>query len=115
MRIDPAPSDPCASGPSPAATAAPAPPDEPPEVRSSFHGFRHGGPIRLSLMSLCPKCGVLVFPRRTPPDALRREATTPSSAGTLCSKNFDPNVVRMPAVGSRSLIEYGIPSSGSTQ
>src|SRR2546430_14298 len=47
-----------------------------------------------------------------PPDARRREATTPSSAGTLCSKNFDPYVVRTPAVGSRSLMEYGMPSSG---
>src|SRR5437763_1991819 len=37
---------------------------------------------------------------------------TPSSIGTLFSKNFEPKVVRIPAVGSRSLSEYGIPSSG---
>ena len=52
MRIEPAPSEPCATGPSPAATAAPAPPDEAPEVRSRFQGLRQGGPSRLSHMSL---------------------------------------------------------------
>ena len=52
MRIEPAPSEPCASGPSPAATAAPAPPEDAPDVRASFQGFLHGGPIRLSHMSL---------------------------------------------------------------
>src|SRR5262245_42927265 len=52
MRIDPDPSDPWASGPSPAATADPAPPEEAPEVRARFQGFLQGGPIRLSHMSL---------------------------------------------------------------
>ena len=112
MRIEPAPSEPWATGPSPAATAAAAPPEDPPDVRSSFQGFRHGGPIRLSHMSLWPKCGVLVFPSSTPPDPFMRAATTPSSSGTLRSKNLEPYVVRMPAVGSRSLMEYGMPSSG---
>ena len=39
MRIEPPVSEPSASGPSRAATAAPAPPDEPPGVRSRFQGF----------------------------------------------------------------------------
>ena len=52
MRMEPAPSEPWASGPSPAATAEPAPPEEAPEVRSRFHGLAHGGPSRLSHMSL---------------------------------------------------------------
>src|SRR5437764_565602 len=52
IRIEPAPSEPCASGPSPDATAAPAPPDEAPDVRSSFHGLLQGGPSRLSHISL---------------------------------------------------------------
>src|SRR5579864_1781116 len=81
-RIEPAPSDPWASGPSPAATPAAAPPDEPPDVRSRPHGLRHGGPIRLSLMSLWPKCGVLVLPTSTPPVACRRPAAAPSAEGT---------------------------------
>src|SRR5437660_10890024 len=64
IRIEPAPSDPCASGPIPAATAAAAPPLEPPAVRSRFHGLRVAGPSRLSDMSLWPKWGVFVLPKR---------------------------------------------------
>ncbi len=44
MRTDPPPSEPCAKGTIPAATAAPAPPDEPPDVWSRFHGLRVGPP-----------------------------------------------------------------------
>ncbi len=40
MRTEPPPSVPIASGPSPAATAAPEPPDDPPGVRSRFQGLR---------------------------------------------------------------------------
>ena len=37
--IEPAPSEPCASGPRPAATAAAAPPLDPPAVDPCFHGL----------------------------------------------------------------------------
>src|SRR6476469_8073401 len=40
MRTDPSPSSPCATGTNPAATAAAEPPEEPPELRAGFHGFR---------------------------------------------------------------------------
>ena len=40
MRIEPPPSLPVHAGNSPAATAAADPPDEPPGVRSGFHGLR---------------------------------------------------------------------------
>src|SRR5690348_4944112 len=43
IRIEPPPSDPCAAGASPAATAAPAPPLDPPAIRSRSHGVRDGG------------------------------------------------------------------------
>ena len=39
-RIEPPPSVPSASGPSPAATAATAPPEEPPGVSARSHGLR---------------------------------------------------------------------------
>ena len=39
MRIEPPPSVPSASVVMPPATAAPAPPEEPPEVYSRFHGL----------------------------------------------------------------------------
>lgn len=40
MRIEPAASVPCAIGTIPAATAAPAPPLEPPALRPRSHGLR---------------------------------------------------------------------------
>jgi len=40
MRIDPPPSEPVQRGTIPAATAALAPPEDPPALRSSFHGLR---------------------------------------------------------------------------
>src|SRR6267378_539546 len=40
LRMEPPPSVPMWSGAIPAASAAPAPPDEPPGVRSGFHGLR---------------------------------------------------------------------------
>jgi len=40
MRIDPPPSLPVHAGNNPAATAAAEPPDDPPGVRSVFHGLR---------------------------------------------------------------------------
>ena len=43
IRIDPPPSEPWATGTSPAATAAAAPPDEPPAIRVRSHGVTAGG------------------------------------------------------------------------
>ena len=43
IRIEPPPSEPCATGTSPAATAAAAPPDEPPAIRVRSHGVTAGG------------------------------------------------------------------------
>ena len=48
MRSEPPPSLPCATGTRPAATAAAAPPLEPPAVQSSAHGLRAGGATTVS-------------------------------------------------------------------
>ena len=45
IRIDPPPSLPCAAGARPAATAAAAPPLDPPADLLRSHGVRSGGPI----------------------------------------------------------------------
>ena len=45
MRIDPPPSEPCASGTSPAATAAAAPPEDPPAILAVSQGVTAGGAI----------------------------------------------------------------------
>src|SRR5664279_2477219 len=67
MRIEPPPSLPCAAGTMPAATAAAAPPDEPPDVRSGFHGLRVVPCNAVSVDAARPISGVLVFPKMTRP------------------------------------------------
>jgi hypothetical protein len=49
MRIDPPPSLPWAAGASPEATAAAAPPLDPPADRDRSQGVRAGGPILVSV------------------------------------------------------------------
>src|SRR5918993_908020 len=61
IRIEPPPSVACAIGTSPAATAAAAPPLDPPGVRSVFQGFRVA-PLRSdSVNATVPNSGVLVL------------------------------------------------------
>ncbi len=59
-------------GPSPAATAAAAPPLEPPGVRSRSQGLRVRPKSGLSVSALWPNSEVLVLPRMTAPAARRR-------------------------------------------
>src|SRR5271163_5269233 len=62
MRIEPPPSLPCASGAIPVATAAAAPPEDPPAVSERFQGLRVA-PVRLvSVDGASPSSGVVVLP-----------------------------------------------------
>src|SRR5512139_37712 len=72
IRIDPPPSLPWARGTARAATAAAAPPLEPPGVRLGSHGLRHGPKASGSVVGVSPNSGVLVRPRITSPAALKR-------------------------------------------
>jgi hypothetical protein len=54
MRTDPPPSLPSENGPMPAATAAPDPADEPPEVRSRRHGLAVGSASGVCPSPRCP-------------------------------------------------------------
>src|SRR4029453_7892715 len=83
IRIDPPPSVPMASGPSPAATAALAPPLEPPGVRSVFQGFRVTPNTRLWVAPIQPNVGVFVLPSWMPPAAFMRAPIGAPSGGTL--------------------------------
>src|SRR5215472_18832656 len=69
MRIEPPPSLAWAAGTMPAATAAAAPPDEPPEVRDKSHGLRVGPNMAGSVTGSSPISGVLVLPKITRPAA----------------------------------------------
>ena len=71
-RIDPPPSLACASGRMPAATAAAAPPLEPPVVRSGRQGLRVV-PVRMdSAVKVNPNSGVVVGPKIFTPACLNR-------------------------------------------
>src|SRR5205823_179334 len=109
MRIEPAPSVPSARGPRPAATAAPAPPDEPPVVLLTFQGLRVIPVSGLSVTALNPNSGVVVFPIRIPPAARTLATAGASSSATYFSRVREPDMVRTPRVRSKSLIETGRP------
>ena len=75
IRIEPPPSLPWATGTMPAATAAAAPPEEPPGVRSRSHGLRVGPKMRASLTGRIPYSGSVVVPTITNPASRRRRVT----------------------------------------
>src|SRR5439155_5494838 len=112
MRIEPPPSVPTASGPMPAATAAVAPPEEPPGVFAGFHGLRVMPVSGLSVTPFQPDSGVVVLPTSTAPCSRRRAVAGASSFhGPLGSTVFEPRSVGQPRVRMMSLIETGTPSS----
>src|SRR3954468_12167095 len=82
MRIEPPPSEPCASGSTPAATAAAAPPDEPPGVRDVSHGLRHAPFSSDSVTAVIPNSGVFDLPTTTKPASFIRRTTAASFVGT---------------------------------
>ncbi len=70
MRSEPPPSEPCEIAQSPAASAAAAPPLEPPALRVRSQGVRQG-PFRAeSVNAVVPNSGVFVLPSTTNPAAL---------------------------------------------
>jgi hypothetical protein len=82
MRIEPPPSEPCASGARPPATAAAAPPLEPPGVRPGSHGLRQA-PFRTdSVTAVVPNSGVFVLPSTTKPASRTRRTSSTSRTGT---------------------------------
>jgi len=72
MRSEPPPSLPWATGSIPLATAAAAPPEEPPGVRSVSHGLRVGPPWRGSVVGRIPNSGMFVMPTITKPASCSR-------------------------------------------
>src|SRR4051795_10751491 len=112
MRIEPPPSVPVASGPMPAATAAAAPPLDPPAVREGSHGLRVTPVKGLSVTPFQPNSGVVVFPSRTAPDSLRRATDGASSGAGSLVLVFEPRRVGQPFASTRSLTLVGTPSTG---
>src|SRR5437588_10951323 len=82
IRIEPAPSEPTATGTRPAATAAADPPDEPPGVRSSRHGLRVAPNAGPSVNGHWPNSGALVLPTMMAPADLSWRTAAESTALT---------------------------------
>src|SRR5712691_9479981 len=96
----------------PAATAAAAPPDEPPGVRSRFHGLRVTPKSSLSVCQSAQSGGTFDLPNTIAPAALSRATGTASRSGTCSAQTAAPHVVRNPSVSNWSLIVIGSPCSG---
>jgi hypothetical protein len=64
---------------------------------------------------LWPNSGVVVLPIRIAPARLRRATATASTCGTVSEKRREPEVVRTPAVCTRSLAENGTPKRDGKQ
>ena len=112
IRIEPAPSVPSAAAASPAATAVPEPPLEPPLVRDGSHGLSVAPKASDSVAHIASSSGTCVLPRITQP-AARSRATTSASAAHGCPEcASEPRIVTCPATSVSSLIAIGTPLSG---
>src|SRR6185503_17422642 len=96
MRIEPPPSLPCAIGSSPPATAAAAPPLDPPGVRAESHGLTQAPFSSDSVCAIVPSSGVFVLPRMTKPASLMLRTTAASTCATLCAYALHEYVVGSP-------------------
>src|SRR5262249_31195716 len=97
LRTEPPVSVPIANGTNPAAVAAPAPLDDPPQKWSRFHGLRAGGHGRSNDGPPVANSCVEHLPMKTPPAALSFHATTASPPATLSFRIFECAVVGRPA------------------
>src|ERR1700724_3146423 len=101
IRIDPPPSLACATGRMRAATAAPAPPDEPPEECARFQGLRVGPNSRDSVVGINPNSGLELLPKMVTPVLRKRWPRVLVWSATLSLKTLAPKVVRVPSRSSR--------------
>src|SRR4051794_23495967 len=101
-----------AHGARPPATAADEPPEEPPGIRSGFHGLRVTRYAEFSVEDPMANSSMFVLPSRTVPAAFSRAATVASYGGFQPSRIFDPLVVGTPSVTTTSLRATGTPASG---
>src|SRR4051794_942167 len=114
-RIDPPMSLPWATGTSPAATAAPAPPLDPPVEWAVFQGLRVAPYASGSVVMVVANSGRLVFPQNTKPAARYRAASHVSSSSRQPA-SFNARIPLWngsPAVWQRpSFMSIGTPWNG---
>ena len=113
MRMEPPASFPWAMATMPEATAAPAPPLEPPGVRVVSHGLRVGPNLTGSVVAPIAISGRFVFPMAINPARFHRLTSSASSSGTKSPMKFEDSVNRTPAYSARkSLTRNGTPENG---
>ena len=111
MRTEPAPSEPTAAATRPAATAAAAPPQEPPGVCSRFQGLRVAPKAgRLGEVPLADLGRVGLADEIAPAARSRRTISASRSARMLAAA---AEGALWPAMSMSSLIAIGTPSSGA--
>jgi hypothetical protein len=81
---------PSANGSIPAATAAAAPPLDPPAVRERSYGFRVTPKTGLNVWEPAPNSGVFVLPTTIAPASRRRRTSHASALGTCSAYTGDP-------------------------
>ena len=111
MRIEPPPSLPCATGTMAAATAAAAPPLEPPTERSSARGFKVAPPLRrASVDGPMHSSDTVVRAKGTSPEASKRSASVASNGYDTSSNRCDPRLEGKRRLGSpESFSRNGMP------
>src|SRR5258705_12087684 len=112
MRPEPRPSVPMAIGPRPAATAAPAPPDEPPGVRATFQGLRVMPFSGESVTPLWPYSELVLWAKTMAPASRRRATAGASASAGVLSASLLPIEAGQPLTRTSSLIDTGTPSRG---
>src|SRR6266446_1384905 len=112
IRTDPPASLPCAIATMPEATAAAAPPLDPPAVRSVFQGLRVAPHARVSVESVAPHSGTVLCASVIRPAARNFAATYEVDCATIFASlnGFHPQLNGSPSiVWSRSFIRNGTP------
>ena len=110
MRTEPPPSVPMAIGPRPAATAAPAPPEEPPGVRSVFQGLRVMPCSGESVTPLWPYSELVLWANTMAPASRSRATAGASASAGVLSVSLLPIEAGQPLTRTSSLIDTGTPS-----
>src|SRR3954454_24579594 len=90
LRSDPPRSLPSAIGTMPVASAAAAPPEDPPALRERSNGLRVAPNTGLKVCEPAPNSGVFVLPTSTAPASRTRTTKGSSSPGTLSEKIGEP-------------------------
>src|SRR5215475_12183466 len=109
LRSEPPPSLPSATGVTPAATDATAPPLEPPGVSAVFQGLRVMPWTKLLVWPRYPNSGVAVLPRTIAPAFRNRSTDGASARATLSFIVNEPYCAGRPATSIKSLTETGTP------